>query len=328
MDRTERFYKINQLLASHRSVTLERFLEEMEVSRATFKRDLEYMRDRMSAPIIWDRELRAYRYEHEQATAERYQLPGLWFNASEIHALMVMEHLLENIQPGLLNAHIRPLQGQIRAILGSRQHQASEIAERIRVLPQAARTLNCEFFEIIAAAVMSGRRLCIEHYNRGRDDISSREISPQRLVYYRDNWYLDAWCHLRNELRTFSLESIRAAEILPTGVRAVASRQLDEVLKSGYGIFSGSKTHTAVLRFNPQRARWVATEIWHPEQLSEYDSQGRYLLQVPYSDARELLMDILKYGPDVEVIKPASLRRQAMELLTQALENYSSPVNR
>ncbi len=322
MDRTERFYKINQLLSTHRSVHLQQFLDELEISRATFKRDLEYLRDRLSAPIIWDRELRAYRYEHNEPDAERYQLPGLWFNASELHALMVMEHLLQNIQPGLLNPHIVPLQGQIRAILGSQQHAAEQVADRIRVLPQASRPLDSDYFETIAAAVMSGKRLQIEHYNRGRDDCSSREISPQRLVYYRDNWYLDAWCHLRQALRTFSLDTIRAAQLLSADGRKISVQRLDQELKSAYGIFSGSKVQTALLRFSPERARWVHSEVWHPEQQSEYDRQGRYLLTVPYSDARELVMDILKYGPDIEVLKPAGLRRQVAQQLQLALETY------
>lgn len=62
MDRTERFYRIDHLLNERRSVPIEVFLHELEVSRATFKRDLEYLRDRLNAPIVlWDRASRGYR---------------------------------------------------------------------------------------------------------------------------------------------------------------------------------------------------------------------------------------------------------------------------
>ena len=58
MDRTERFYRIDQLLHERRIVPIEVFLGELEISRATFMRDIEYLRDRLNAPIVWDRENR------------------------------------------------------------------------------------------------------------------------------------------------------------------------------------------------------------------------------------------------------------------------------
>jgi proteasome accessory factor C len=74
--------------------------------------------------------------------------------------------------------------------------------------------------------------------------------------------------------------------------------------------------HTAVLRFTAERARWVANEEWHPEQRGEFLPDGRYQLSLPYADPRELIMDILKYGPDVEVVAPDSLRAAVAERLS------------
>ena len=83
MDRTERFYQIDQMLQSGRPVPIERFLDTLAVSRATFKRDLEYMRDRLNAPIEWDRFEGGYRYA-EPAGGPAFALPGLWFNDREV----------------------------------------------------------------------------------------------------------------------------------------------------------------------------------------------------------------------------------------------------
>ena len=74
--------------------------------------------------------------------------------------------------------------------------------------------------------------------------------------------------------------------------------------------FSGEATAWASLRFTPQRARWVAQETWHPEQRAKFERDGSYVLEVPFSDPRELMMDVLKYGADIEVLGPASLRDQ------------------
>ena len=86
MDRTERIYKIDQLLQERQAVPLEAIIEAHGVSRATVVRDLEYLRDRLGAPIVWDPARRGYRYEVGGEGGPRYALPGLWLNASEVHA--------------------------------------------------------------------------------------------------------------------------------------------------------------------------------------------------------------------------------------------------
>jgi predicted DNA-binding transcriptional regulator YafY len=322
MDRTERFYKIQRLLTQRKAVSRESFIEELEVSRATFKRDLEYLRDRMQMPIVWDRELGGYRLDQAAATAHLFQLPGLWFSSEEIHALLTMEHLLERLQPGLLGPQLRPVRNLIRKTLGSGDFSASEVSRRIRILQIGVRPVQSDMFQAISSALLSRRRLRVAHYRRSRDETLSREISPQRLVYYRDNWYLDAWCHLRKALRTFSVDVINDAVVLSKRAREIKDETLDATLGAGFGIFSGKKTQTAVLRFSPMRARWVSREKWHNAQDGHYELDGAYLLKVPYSDPRELAMDILKYGADVEVLAPATLRDMVREQLTRAAALY------
>ncbi|MCL5669525.1 MAG: WYL domain-containing protein [Gammaproteobacteria bacterium] len=321
MDRTERFYIIEQRLRTHAAVPVRDFLKDMGVSIATFKRDLEYLRDRLYAPIVWDRARRGYRFADPDPRAPRHELPGLWFNSSEAHALLTMHHLLENLQPGLLASHIEPLKLRIKALLESQHDSTEEAMARIRLLPMAARRVQHDHFEIIAKAVLQRQRLIINHYSRERDAETEREISPQRLAHYRDNWYLDAWDHGKDALRIFSVDSIRKVTLLDKKARNIPDKALDAELGSGYGIFAGRKTQTAVLRFTPERARWVANEQWHPKQKARYES-GYYLLEIPYSDDRELIMDILKYGPDVEVTTPASLRRRVWEQLQSAARRY------
>ena len=158
---------------------------------------------------------------------------------------------------------------------------------------------------------------------RSRDETNEREVSPQRLVHYRENWYLDAWCHLRNELRSFSLDAMRSAEILDTPARNIPEKTLDGALGAGYGIFSGKKVQWAKLRFSPQRSRWVASEQWHPRQKGSFDEEQRYILEIPYSDHRELLMDVLKFGGEIEVLAPLELQCAVREALERALRHYS-----
>ena len=322
MDRLERFYKIDQMLQGGRSIAFVKLQEALGgLSRAQLKRDLVYMKDRFHAPIEYDRETNGYRFG-KPGVGPRYELPGLWFSPAEIYALLTMQQLLENLQPGLLTPHIKPLLARLSAILGTGDHSHEEVAKRVRVLHQAARDLKHEHFAVVAQATLNRRRLRIAHYNRMEDRDTEREISPQRLVHYRDNWYVDAYCHLREDLRSFSIDAIRKAELLAARTRDIAKMDLDEYMKSGYGIFSGKKVAWAKLRFSALAARWVATQKWHSKQKGSFDKGGSYVLEVPYSDDRELVMDILKHGPDVEVLEPKELRDKIRLQLKATLGQY------
>lgn len=154
--------------------------------------------------------------------------------------------------------------------------------------------------------------------------MTERVVSPQRLVHYRDSWYVDAWCHSRNALRSFAVDRVNSATELPEAAESRSEEELNEHYATAYGIFAGKANKTAVLRFSPTIARWVADERWHPEQIGQFMTDGRYELRFPYRDDRELLMDILKYGPEVEVISPTALREAAADRLRGALTQYTS----
>lgn len=323
MDRTERFYRIDQLLGERRVVPFSVLAEKLGVSRATIKRDLEYLRNRLNAPIMWDREQGGYRFTEPERGAGQYELPGLWFNASEIHALLTMQHLLMNLDAGgLLGPHIQPLLARLGALLGEGNDASDEVQKRIRIIGIAARRMALDHFAVVGSALLGRKRLLLTYYVRSRDELTEREVSPQRLVHYRENWYLDAWCHVRKELRSFSVDAIRRAEALELPARSVPDKTLDAVLGAGYGIFSGRRVEWARLRFSPQRARWVASEQWHPRQKGTHEPDGSYVLELPFSDTRELAMDILKFGSDVEVLSPNTLRAKVVAEMRAALRCY------
>lgn len=322
MDRSERFYKIDQMIAGRGIVPLNDFLSELDISLATFKRDLEYLRDRLNAPIVWDRDNGGYRYE-SQSTGPTFALPGMWFNASEAHALLLIQQLLKDIHPGLLSQHIEPLQSRLKALLGSGDHSADEVEKRFRMIHASQRVLPLKHFEAIATATLGRKQLKIQHYNRERDETVERLISPQQIVFYRDNWYVDAWCHLRADIRSFSIDAIQGAEPLTAKAKEIGKAKLKEYFEKGYGIFSGAKVQWAKLKFTPARARWVANEQWHPEQTAQFEPDGSYLLKIPYSDDRELLMDIMKHGDQVEVLAPANLRKRVTQILESAAKKYA-----
>jgi predicted DNA-binding transcriptional regulator YafY len=141
-------------------------------------------------------------------------------------------------------------------------------------------------------------------------------------VHYRYNWYLDAWCHVRKDLRTFAVDAITHAQVGKEAARKVAENELDRVLGAGYGIFSGAETETAVLRFTPASARWVADEVWHSRQVGRIEADGSYVLELPYSREPELVMDLLRHGAGVEVLAPPALRAHVAREHAAAARQY------
>jgi predicted DNA-binding transcriptional regulator YafY len=320
MSINERIYRIDQLLNDRQTVSFQELLDRLEVSPATLKRDLAYMRDRLNAPIVYDKELNGYRFE---SNSENYALPGLWFSPEEIYALLTMQHLLNNLDSGgLLSKHIKPLQSRLLAMLEDSDGSFEEIQKRVKIEKMGSRKYDLEHFQEIGLALVKRKRLVIEYQSRSKDENTRREVSPQRMIYYRDNWYVDGWCHSRNALRSFSVDAIKKAEILETKADNINDSELNSELGSGYGIFAGKDVLWATLKFSPERAKWLANEKWHPDQRSEYLDDGSYLLHLPYTDSRELLMDISKYGADVKVINPVELKNELKLNLEKALSNY------
>jgi predicted DNA-binding transcriptional regulator YafY len=320
MDRSERFHRIDRLLNTG-TTTFAALQEALGISRAQLKRDLAYMRERFNAPIEYDRDANGYRFGKPQA-GPRYELPGLWFSAEEAHALLTMHQLLKGLDAEILGPHFEPLLARLRAVLGSGDHSWEEVENRIRVIPIGRREVQAGHFGIAAGALLRRKRLRIRHYNRTEDRETEREVSPQRLVHYRDNWYLDAWCHLRNDLRSFAVDAIREAQLLDARAKEVPKSELDEYLAAGYGIFAGRKLEWGTIRFTPVAARWVAAQRWHPRQRARVEKDGSYVLELPYADDRELVMEILKFGPEAEVLAPAGLRKRVAERLRAAAKQY------
>lgn len=322
MDRTERFYKIDNLLQANPVVPVRRFLDELEVSLATFKRDIEYMRDRLNAPIQWSRLDGGYSYV-SGTKSQQQSLPGLWFNSGEAYALLMMQSLLSEMQPGLLGPHVEPLKARLRAVIESGNHAAVDVESRVKLLNVATRPVPDKNFEIVAAALLGQKRLQIDYYSRARDDVSEREVSPQLLIHYRGNWYLGAWCHKQNAMRSFSMDAIQKASVLPESSKAIAKRELKGFIGHGYGIFAGNEVRWAKLKFSAERARWVSRELWHPQQRTTLQNDGDLILEVPFTDIRELSMDILRHGRHVEVLAPEVLREEVKSELAKSLANYA-----
>ena len=309
------------LKASRYGKTLDELEQELAVSRATVYRDLEFLRDVLGAPLQSDEQRR---FSYARGEHAPFELPGLWLNAEELYALVLTRQIVEGNaeraehDDSLLGASLAAAQSRVEKLLGEKAVNL----KRLHVLRHNHRKVNERTFRLVATATLERKQLRFGYRARSTDEATMRTVHPQRLVHYRDNWYLDAFDETREALRSFALDRMSELQLLEKATRDLSEAELDAVLTQGYGIFSGAARNSATIVFSAHAARWAAEERWHIDQVGKFLRDGRFELKVPYSNGRELLMDVLRYGPDAEITAPIALREQMRSLLTLTSENY------
>lgn len=300
-------------------------MARLECSKSTLFRAIGALKNHLNAPVVFDAEAGGYKYGKPE-TGEAFELPGLWFTEHELQALAIMQRLVKDAGGGLLEEHLSALQKRLDELTRHQRLNLGEAAQRLRFPAIGARPAGAAF-NTVASATLKREKLWIEYHARSTDELTERTVSPQRIVHYREAWYLDAWDEGKDALRSFSIDRIRRATVLGERALDVPEDALDEHYSTAYGIFGGKADKVAVLRFTPERARWVADERWHPEQEGAWLPDGAYELRIPYRESRELLMDVMRHGEGVEVLEPLGLRQEIAALLHAAAIQYPRGVN-
>jgi predicted DNA-binding transcriptional regulator YafY len=314
----QRISKIVRLIRKKGVVPMRVFRDEFEgVSEKTITRDIAFLQDRFECPIEWSRSKGGWVIDDDG----RFELPGVWFEASEVFALLMMLRLVKGVQPGLLEDHLAPLENRLRRMLAVGAPKAN-LEGKVKLIQFAPRRVDPKHFQVLASALLDGKKLRMKYWVRERQELTERTVSPQQLTHYRENWLLDAWCHWRGGLRSFSLEAIRQAQVLDEPADKVPQQAMDEHFQSGYGIYAGKAKYRAKLKFSPSRAEFVSLETWHPDQTSQVLEDGSYILEVPYANDQELVADLLRHGSEVEVLGPPELRRKVHDSLCVAAKKY------
>jgi len=321
MDKFDRIFQLHNVLSGRRTaIPAEELMARLECSKATLHRTINALRDALDAPILFDADAGGYRYAAPtQGTG--YDLPGLWFSPTELQALALMRRLVQDAGGGLLEEHFAPLGRRLERLMQHQRLNLGEAAARLRFPALAARPVGT-WFGTLCAATLRRKKLWIEYHARSTDERTERTVSPQRIVHYRETWYLDAWDDSRDALRSFATDRVLRATVLEEDALDVPDEQMDEHYTTAYGIFGGKADKMAVLRFTPERARWVADERWHPDQEGTWLPDGCFRLSVPYRQSRELVMDILRHGSGVEVLSPRELVEEVRAELDAARERY------
>jgi len=303
MDHFDQVHQLYLMLKEARlPVSKKAMQEKLEVSAGTIKNRINELRDRYDAPLKYCGRHRGWYFSDD-----KYELHGIWFSQNELFALLTVEQQLETLEPGLISEQLKQFKQKAIKLIQQRTPD-TQIKQRLRILSIHNKQLDADIFANIAKATLQRTQLNIRHQRHSDQTTSERIISPQRLVYYKANWYVDAWCHDKNDIRTFAIDAVQSAKPLPQAAKDIPEDELEQNTSPSYGIFAGAQIKHAHLIFSAPASHWVSREKWHSKQQGQWLDNGRYRLILPYQHDEELLMDILKYGEWVEIEKPLELR--------------------
>jgi proteasome accessory factor C len=288
---------------------------ELAVSPEVVQQVLNTLTEEHNAPIQYNTATRAYHYAAD--ARDTFQLPGVTLSATELRGMAAVLNLLNDLNQGEGSDDLTRMQQLMNSLITAHGLDITDINRRIRILTNNKRPSNNYIYQQVSEAIFARKQLNIK-YAASDQSLSERAVSPQTLVYYRDQWYLDAWCHKRQQLRTFMLSRINSAYQINEAAREFTADEIDQHFHNSYGIFSGGDQKTADIIFLPGAAHLVAQQQWHPDAKGQWHGD-EYHLNLPYNDDRELLRDLLSYAPNVIVNGPEELKNAYKKRLQDAL---------
>ncbi len=303
----ERFLWFHHQVGRSRYPNAAALAERFEVSAKTAQRDIEFMRDRLLAPLVYVPARRGYRYEDSS-----YELPGLWLGEEELISLLLAFRLASAVPDSSLKSSLKSFLNQVLSLHSHGPGLSLDMLSRkVSVKNIEYSKTDDKTFQQVLGALVHASPVRIEYYSPHNDECTSRDILPLHLLSYMGTWHIVAHCALRGGLRDFTLSRIRS--IAPSDVKIEAGIGIEEVkdyIRRNFGIMKGGESFEVCLRFSSAVAPWVAEQVWHPDQKAVHEPDGRMRLTFPAADLREIRREVLKHGSQVEVISPDALREE------------------
>ncbi len=307
----ERIYSFHSRIQAGQYPNANDLSEEFEISPATAHRDIAYLRDRLLAPLRFDQRKNGYYYEEDGFRLPFQDSPRLLLFLALLNSLAA-EAGLDSLP------EIQQLQHKLSAMMFGGQATIEDIIHCEWVETE---TVSDTVFQQVVNSLLQQTQLEVVYGKDPENSGNSRRLDPLKLVNYQGRWYLLAWCFLRGEKRLFHLARISAANLMSQPVQHRLNPD-DNYLTGVFGIFKGEISFTATIRLSGMAARRVRTQHWHPEQVIE-EQNKTILLHLPVADDRELIMKILQFGDEAEVIAPKQLRNRVKEKINAMVRQYS-----
>lgn len=314
----ERFIWFEDLVKAKRFPNASKLADRFEVSKKTAQRDIEFMRDRLHCPLIYDSNKKGYYYEQNVSMIPRYTS----LSSSELSSLMVARKMLGAMSEGLFASEVNAAIGKITSILENHTQSSQDIDDILSFHLIEYSPAPEEIFRTVLEACVRRVSLLFSYRSPAREEASDRTVDPYHIFNYMGSWHVVGYCHLRTCLRDFRLNRIVSPRLSDQKFQVAQDFNFDSFFKSSFGLYKGSDTRYVRLRFTPDTAKWIEDQIWHKDQRKGILEDGSLELSFPVSDYSEIRREILKFGPGVEVIEPEDLRELIRSDAEKILDIY------
>lgn len=305
----ERFLWFHGQVKSRKFPNAKSLAENFEITRKTAQRNIEFMKERLKAPLRYVAESRGYVYEHDA-----YELPGFWLNEEELTSLLVSYRLASAVPDNVLKSSFKSFLDQVLSKYAQSSISVEALSQKVSVKNIAYSKTDEKVFHRMLEALLHARPVAIEYYSPHNNESTVRDILPLHLLQYMGTWHIIAWCSLKKGLRDFVLSRIKtiAASSVPVSIQTPPD-SIKDYIRKNFGIMNSAETVEVCLCFAPNIAPWIAEQAWHPAQHLRRAADESLCLTFPVADFREVKREILKYGSQVEVVSPQELRDEVMQ---------------
>ena len=304
----ERLFWFHDQVKNGRRPNAARLAQRFEISNKTAQRDIVRLRDRLLAPLEYDPAGKGYYYSDDH-----FELPYLPASQQEILCLLLARKVLSQSAQGFISREIGGLLDRLYAAVretGLTPQNAEDAFSATWIGYTPALEI---VFRQTAFALLKRQLIRFTYRSPATDKLTRRAAEPHHLQHYMASWVLIAWCRDRSAWRKFYLARMTDLEVLGQSFEARPPSQWRPLIDSTYGLFQGGPAIPVTLRFCAFRARWIRQQRWHPDQCLMEQPDGCLDLTVPVSDFREIKLQILQFGADVEVVSPEALRQEVMD---------------
>jgi predicted DNA-binding transcriptional regulator YafY len=316
----ERFFWFHNRIKEGKYPNTRTLADKFEITRKTAQRDIDFIRDRLGAPLVYRQKQRGFTYENDA-----YELPGYWLGEEELISLLLSYRLASAMPDKALKTSLRTFLDQVLTKLSHpRSVSIKDLSNKVSVKNIAYSRTSEKIFHQMLEALLAARPVQIEYHSPHNSETTTRAILPLHLLHYMGTWHIIAHCALKNELRDFVLSRIKTIAPSPYSINArISAEAVKEYIRRTFGIFRGRNTVEVCMKFTADVASWVIEQSWHPKQQTSIEPDGTLRLTIPVADYREIKREILKYGSQVEVLSPNVLRTDIKKEIEKMRKVYS-----
>lgn len=299
----ERFLWFHERVKALSHPNASHLADKFEISQRTAQRDIEFMRDRMLAPLLYSSAHKGYAY-----TDSSFELPRLRLTEENIISISLAVRLASSLPDAGMKQSLCSFLDDLLGRTGGPGLCSTDISELISVKNIEYSKVSTPYFPRIAERLLKNLPIEIQYQSPHKKETTTRIVMPLHLLLYMGSWHLIAYCTLKKELRDFVVS--RIGSVMPYNGAVPLPGNLPspkEYVRKNFGIMQGKTGVPVKLRFSPKVAAWVHEQVWHPAQKAAFGRDGSLTLGFPVADFREIRRRILFYGADVKVLSPKAL---------------------